>query len=205
MVDISREFVRDHIADSAVIYKRGVRIYEHGSFILRESNPEKGYFNYHVDGNYGDYTTRIQVNDSHVDTACDCPYPGTAASIPWRSFWMPWISSDSGNRQSGNPKIYGSRKKSLITHPMKSSSRPWTTASIAPKSKHLRSLRGRCSKGSTCWKPPWGNNTRLPCMTLKMASDIAPAPIFSPTGSGSANISYSQRIILRKSAASRSA
>lgn len=76
MVNISRKFVRDHIADSDVIYQRGVRIYEHGSFILRESNPEKGYFNYHVDGNYGDYTTRIQVNDTHVDTACDCPYPG---------------------------------------------------------------------------------------------------------------------------------
>ena len=31
MIDMSRDYIRDHLADSAVIFKRGVRLYEHGS------------------------------------------------------------------------------------------------------------------------------------------------------------------------------
>ena len=76
MINLSREFIRDRVADSAVIYERGVGIYEHGSFVLKEAEPSKGSFTYLVDGNYGDYTIRINLCGDRVETSCDCPYPG---------------------------------------------------------------------------------------------------------------------------------
>ncbi|MGD8363307.1 MAG: SWIM zinc finger family protein [Desulfobacterales bacterium] len=76
MVDLSREFIRDHLADSAVIFKRGVHLFEHGSFVLKQADMDKGWFAYEMDGNYGDYTIRIQLADDKLVTSCDCPYPG---------------------------------------------------------------------------------------------------------------------------------
>ncbi len=76
MVDLSREFIRDHLADSAVIFKRGVHLFEHGSFVLKQADMDNGWFAYEMDGNYGDYTIRIQLADDKLVTSCDCPYPG---------------------------------------------------------------------------------------------------------------------------------
>jgi superfamily II DNA or RNA helicase len=76
MVDLSREFIRDHLADSAVIFRRGVHLFEHGSFVLKQADMDTGRFVYEMDGNYGDYTIRIQLADDKPVTACDCPYPG---------------------------------------------------------------------------------------------------------------------------------
>ncbi|UCF92692.1 MAG: DEAD/DEAH box helicase [Desulfobacterales bacterium] len=75
MIELTRDFIRNHVADSAVIYRRGLQIYEHGSFIRKETVPEKGWFAYEVDGNYGDYNTQIQFSNGNVRTTCDCPYP----------------------------------------------------------------------------------------------------------------------------------
>ena len=66
MVDLSREFIRDHLADSAVIFQRGVHLFEHGSFVLKQADMDKGWFAYEMDGNYGDYTIRIQLADSKL-------------------------------------------------------------------------------------------------------------------------------------------
>jgi superfamily II DNA or RNA helicase len=76
MVDLSREFIRDHLADSAVIFQRGVHLFEHGSFVLKQADMDKGWFAYEMDGNFGDYTIRIQLADEKLVTSCDCPYPG---------------------------------------------------------------------------------------------------------------------------------
>jgi len=76
MVDLSREFIRDHLADSAVIFQRGVHLFEHGSFVLKQANMDKGLFAYEMDGNFGDYTIQIQLADDKLVTSCDCPYPG---------------------------------------------------------------------------------------------------------------------------------
>ena len=76
MINLTRQFIRSNVADSAVIYNRGVRIYEHGSFLLKEADCDKETFTYEMDGNYGDYTTWLQFTDGKVVTACDCPYPG---------------------------------------------------------------------------------------------------------------------------------
>jgi hypothetical protein len=76
MIDLNREFVRNHVADTPIIYKRGVHIYEHGAFVLEKAEPEKGRFAYRIDGNYGDYSTQLQLSDSKLVASCDCPYPG---------------------------------------------------------------------------------------------------------------------------------
>jgi superfamily II DNA or RNA helicase len=76
MVDLSREFIRDHLADSAVIFQRGVHLFEHGSFVLKQADMDKGWFAYEMDGNFGDYTIRIQLANDKLVTSCDCPYPG---------------------------------------------------------------------------------------------------------------------------------
>ena len=77
MMNLTRGFIRGNVADSAVIYSRGVRIYEHGSFLLKEADLDKAKYTYEMDGNYGDYTTWLQFTDGKVVTACDCPYPGS--------------------------------------------------------------------------------------------------------------------------------
>jgi hypothetical protein len=76
MIDLSSSFIRTQVAESDIIFKRGERIYEHGTFMCARSVPEEGIFVYDVDGNYGDYTTRIRVSRDGVNTSCDCPFPG---------------------------------------------------------------------------------------------------------------------------------
>ncbi len=63
------------LADSNAILQRGRRLYQVGSFHLREYRPEEATFIYDVDGNYGDYTTTVRLNGT-VSASCDCPYPG---------------------------------------------------------------------------------------------------------------------------------
>lgn len=76
MLDLSHNYIRKHVAYSDVIYQRGVRIYEDGAFMCVDADREKGWFQYDVDGNYGDYTTRVQFLKDGLNSSCDCPYPG---------------------------------------------------------------------------------------------------------------------------------
>jgi len=76
MINLTRQFICDNVADSPIIYKRGVSIYEHGSFLLRTADHDKSKFIYDVDGNYGDYITTVQLHDDSLETSCNCPYPG---------------------------------------------------------------------------------------------------------------------------------
>lgn len=99
MLDLTREFIRHQVADSAVIYRRGVQIYEHGSFLLKEADQNKGWFAYEIDGNYGDYTTEITFSNGNLLTSCDCPYPGdgckhtVAALLDTRDILQRWRKS----------------------------------------------------------------------------------------------------------------
>ncbi|MCP4693882.1 MAG: DEAD/DEAH box helicase family protein, partial [Desulfobacterales bacterium] len=76
MLELNKQFISRNVASSKVIFQRGERIYEYGGFMCVESDPEKGLFVYDVDGNYGDYTTRVQFLDNDVNYSCDCPFPG---------------------------------------------------------------------------------------------------------------------------------
>lgn len=76
MFHLTNEYIRDQIADSNLIYQRGIKIYEYGSYFCNEADPEKGRFTYGIDGNYGDYTAQVNVLENELKLSCDCPYPG---------------------------------------------------------------------------------------------------------------------------------
>ena len=75
MLELTETYIKSRIADTPIIYYRGRYLYEHGSFALSDADPETGLFSYDVDGNYGDYVTRITLKNDGVESSCDCPYP----------------------------------------------------------------------------------------------------------------------------------
>ena len=76
MPPLTAETIKKNFADSAVIYERGLGIYQNGAFLLKESDADQRTFLYAVDGSYGDYTTRVRLAGDRVDVSCSCPYPG---------------------------------------------------------------------------------------------------------------------------------
>ncbi len=76
MERLTLDFIRNEIADTDIIYKRGERLFEYGACVGRCLDVTNGRFEYAVDGNYGDYTIEIEINGDGVETRCDCPYPG---------------------------------------------------------------------------------------------------------------------------------
>ncbi len=76
MIELNRKYVETQVADSKAIFQRGLTLYEFGAFNCVEADLESGAFVYEVDGNYGDYTTRINLGKNPT-TFCDCPYPGS--------------------------------------------------------------------------------------------------------------------------------
>jgi hypothetical protein len=76
MLVLTKDFIRDHVADSRPIYYRGERLFENGAYCCKQANREKGSYVYEVDGSYGDYTIALQFTNGDVDYSCDCPYPG---------------------------------------------------------------------------------------------------------------------------------
>ena len=75
MFELTESFIKSRIADTPIFYYRGRYLYEHGSFALSDADAENGLFSYDVDGNYGDYVTRIILKDEGVEISCNCPYP----------------------------------------------------------------------------------------------------------------------------------
>lgn len=75
-MQLSNDFIRRQMADSAAIFKRGLKLVENGAFVCKTFDPDSGRFSYLVDGNYGDYTVDIELGDTGVLSGCDCPYPG---------------------------------------------------------------------------------------------------------------------------------
>ena len=76
MIELSPQYIEKQVADSKAIFQRGLTLYEYGAFNCVEADAENGNFVYEVDGNYGDYTTRISL-EKEPATVCDCPYPGS--------------------------------------------------------------------------------------------------------------------------------
>ncbi|OGR23338.1 MAG: helicase [Desulfobacterales bacterium RIFOXYA12_FULL_46_15] len=73
---LSEDFIRDEVADSRLIFQRGMKLHQHGSFFLSKSDIVRKEFTYEVDGNYGDYTTRVRFEEDKIVSSCTCPYPG---------------------------------------------------------------------------------------------------------------------------------
>ena len=75
MLSLTEEYIATQVAFSDIIFHRGKRIYEHGSFMCAEENPDSGWFMYDVDGTHGDYTVRVELNETAAVCECNCPYP----------------------------------------------------------------------------------------------------------------------------------
>jgi len=99
MPPLTAETIKKNFADSALIYERGLSIYQNGAFVLKESDLDAGVFRYEVDGSYGDYTTQVKITGSRVDLSCSCPYPGNgckhavAALLDTRDILQRWKSA----------------------------------------------------------------------------------------------------------------
>jgi len=76
MLTLSKDYIKNQISDSFLIFHRGEDLYHYGSFFLSHGNSRENKFIYEVDGNYGDYKTQIDLNDDHLLFSCTCPYPG---------------------------------------------------------------------------------------------------------------------------------
>ncbi len=74
MTNITMEAVCN-IADSEIIFQRGEDLYRYGAFHCVDYDKQQGEYVYEVDGSYGDYVTRININGT-VTVSCNCPYPG---------------------------------------------------------------------------------------------------------------------------------
>jgi len=75
MFELTESYIKSRVADTPLIYYRGRYLYQHGSFALSEADAENGSFSYDVDGNYGDYVTRVVLKDEGLESSCNCPYP----------------------------------------------------------------------------------------------------------------------------------
>lgn len=75
MLQLSQEMIRIQVADSPRVFYRGENIYENGD-LLCVTDGHDGQYQFRYDGNYGDYTITIDLNDKKQPFFCDCPYPG---------------------------------------------------------------------------------------------------------------------------------
>lgn len=76
MFVLTEEFIRNEVADSNIIYRRGESLYHLGAYSCIEADRDAGEYVYEVDGNYGDYLITVGFNNGGIDYSCDCPYPG---------------------------------------------------------------------------------------------------------------------------------
>ncbi len=76
MFVLTEEFIRNEVADSNIIYRRGESLYHLGAYSCIEVDRDSGEYVYEVDGNYGDYLITVDFNNGGIDYSCDCPYPG---------------------------------------------------------------------------------------------------------------------------------
>jgi len=99
MIEITREYIKRKVAASEIVFERGQRIFENGNFMCAEADFENGVFVYNIDGNFGDYTTRLTFSRVGLEASCDCPYPNpgckhaVAVSLDVRDKVLAWKKS----------------------------------------------------------------------------------------------------------------
>ncbi|MBA3012371.1 MAG: DEAD/DEAH box helicase [Proteobacteria bacterium] len=75
MLTLTQDHIKNKIADTQLIYYRGLNTYEHGSYFLAQKDLAQKSFVYEFDGTLGNYTTCIRIKADDVETSCNCPYP----------------------------------------------------------------------------------------------------------------------------------
>ncbi|MDD9301633.1 MAG: helicase [Desulfobacter sp.] len=76
MPHLSEKYIKESLADSPLIFERGKRTCENGSYFLSQKDMEEASFAYEFDGTFGHYTTRIKFTKDAITAHCNCPYPG---------------------------------------------------------------------------------------------------------------------------------
>ena len=138
MFELTESYIKHRIADTPLIYYRGRYLYEHGSFALSESEFETGNFTYDVDGSYGDYVTRIRLQDEGVESSCDCPYPGKGCK---HTVAVLLHVRDQMERFKAEPPS-GAFRRTIIYRRKKSVNRPSPTGKAGPGPNISKSPRG---------------------------------------------------------------
>lgn len=75
MENITLDFIKNSLARSEAIYKRGENIFYLGNYSLVNEIAGGGEWEYAIDGSHGEYRVKIQFKGSRIDTKCTCPYP----------------------------------------------------------------------------------------------------------------------------------
>jgi len=76
MYSLTRSLIKNKIADSQIIFKRGENIFKTGNYYPENIDFDTQSFSYFVDGNYGDYDVNVDLAKDTVEHSCTCPYPG---------------------------------------------------------------------------------------------------------------------------------
>jgi superfamily II DNA or RNA helicase len=71
--DLSTGRIKNKFAQSEAVYTRGERLFFLGNYVL--TSEEKNIYRYNFNGNYGDYTVDIELQDDEIQTSCSCPFP----------------------------------------------------------------------------------------------------------------------------------
>ncbi|MBN1411931.1 MAG: DEAD/DEAH box helicase family protein [Spirochaetales bacterium] len=71
---LTREYIRENIAHTKIIYRRGENIFHLGNYSAKTLDFTGKRFSYKVDGSYGEYDVTVSFNGK-LTTGCTCPYP----------------------------------------------------------------------------------------------------------------------------------
>lgn len=74
MFSLTKARIKTEIADSHIIYKRGISIFNLGNYTLKEGDFDRKSFCYDIDGNYGDYDVNIDFINGKIRYRCTCAY-----------------------------------------------------------------------------------------------------------------------------------
>lgn len=74
LYSLTKERIRSEIADSEIIFKRGLSVFQLGNFYQKEADFDNQSFKYYIDGNYGDYDVLVNFVDGKIRYTCNCPY-----------------------------------------------------------------------------------------------------------------------------------
>ncbi len=78
MEQLTIGYIKNHLAQTPVIFSRGEHIFLLGTYALIDSDPGSWEYRYSFDGSYGEYEVAIS-RDEHdhqsLASSCSCPYP----------------------------------------------------------------------------------------------------------------------------------
>ncbi len=153
-------------------------IYEAGAYYCTTFDPDMGNFAYEVDGNYGDYATRINFKQDAWEVQCDCPYPGNGCKhavgmlLDLKDKLEEWtdvkVVEDEEAIEAEKPLLSREELKKQVMEDRKKRA----------VSENLKLIRGDTFKGEHLVETERENNTASRCMIPSPEQAIAVVPDF---------------------------